>query len=165
MGGEKSTPARDGSGPMNPASHSPAVRHVNISGIVGCQTGNTSTPICAPSMRAISRKMIPVETALSSPVRKSFVYKECRPEFCLPFYWNLGVRSEARCVWANAIERFPDHELGEKLRSEFPQEFSTTRGQPDLSVGSPHKDQPPFHAGVCLKETAFQSRCNPCTRY
>jgi hypothetical protein len=32
---------------MNPVSHAPVVRHVNISGIVGCPTGTTSAPIRA----------------------------------------------------------------------------------------------------------------------
>jgi|SRR5215831_1221287 len=65
---ERSPPAAERCSPVGEwEARSPPSR------IVGCQTGNTSTPIRAPSMRVISRKMILVETALSSPVRQSFV--------------------------------------------------------------------------------------------
>src|SRR5262245_53974930 len=98
MGGEKSTPPLDGSGPRNPMSHAPAVRHVNISGIVGCPTGTTSTPIRAPSVRAMSRRMIPTEAPFSSPVRGSFVYiTECTPTRILPACTRSATRGSGTC--------------------------------------------------------------------
>ncbi|WP_375786931.1 tetratricopeptide repeat protein [Bradyrhizobium sp. Pha-3] len=35
-------------------------------------------------------------------------------------HWNSGDREEASRVWKSAVERFPDHELTSKLRSDLP---------------------------------------------
>src|SRR5713101_4135031 len=117
MGGEKSTPARDRSGPMNPMSQAPAVRHVNISGIVGCPTGKTSTPIRVPSVRAMSRRMIPVEAPFSSPVRGSFVYIiECIPTRILPACTRSATRGSGTCC---ASARLANMAVNVKVRSSF----------------------------------------------
>jgi tetratricopeptide (TPR) repeat protein len=42
-------------------------------------------------------------------------------------FWNHGPRSEAFRVWAEAVERFPNHELANKLRREFPEVLGATR--------------------------------------
>jgi tetratricopeptide (TPR) repeat protein len=44
-------------------------------------------------------------------------------------FWNHGPRSEALRVWADAIARFPDHELAEKARKEFAEEFRNESNQ------------------------------------
>src|SRR5262245_10052533 len=96
MGGEKSTPVRDGSGPMNPMSHAPALRHVNISGMVGCPTGKISAPIRAPRVRAMSRRMIPTEAPFGSPA--SIVYMtECTPTRILPAFARSATRASETC--------------------------------------------------------------------
>src|SRR5262245_43382338 len=98
MGGEKSTPVRDGSGPMNPMSHAPALRQVNISGMVGCPTGKISAPIRAPRARAMSRRMIPTEAPFGSPVRGSVVYMtECTPTRILPAFRRSATRASETC--------------------------------------------------------------------
>ena len=87
---------------MKPTSHVPSVRHVNISGIVGCPTGTTATPIRAASARATSRRMIPVEAAFSAPVWASFVYMmECIPTRILPACTRSAIRgSDTGCASA-----------------------------------------------------------------
>src|SRR5262245_33279187 len=96
MGGEKSTPVRDGSGPMNPISHAPALRQVNISGMVGCPTGKISAPIRAPRARAMSRRMIPTEAPFGSPA--SIVYMtECTPTRILPAFARSATRASETC--------------------------------------------------------------------
>src|SRR5262245_50321708 len=98
MGGEKSTPVRDGSGPMNPMSHAPALRQVSISGMVGCPTGKISAPIRAPRARAMSRSMIPTEAPFASPVRGSVVYMtECTPTRILPAFTRSSTRASETC--------------------------------------------------------------------
>lgn len=39
--------------------------------------------------------------------------------------WNQGLRSEASLIWAEAVERFPNHELAKKLKREFPEVLGT----------------------------------------
>src|ERR1043166_2926023 len=98
MGGVYSTPVRDRSGPMNPMSQAPAVTHVNISGTVGCPMGKTSTPIRVPNVRAMSRRMIPVEAGFSSPVRASVEYMiECTPTRILPAWTRSAMRGSGPC--------------------------------------------------------------------
>src|SRR5262249_29221001 len=82
--------------PMNPMSHAPALRHVNISGMVGCPTGKISAPIRAPRARAMSRRMIPTEAPFGSPA--SIVYMtECTPTRILPAFARSATRASETC--------------------------------------------------------------------
>lgn len=50
---------------------------------------------------------------------------ELDPEYDLAYfnlggiYWNQKNKSEAKKVWAEALKRFPRHNLADKLRNEF----------------------------------------------
>lgn len=54
---------------------------------------------------------------------------ELNPEYDLAWfnlggvYWNSGNKEKAIDIWHEAVERFPEHELAEKLRNEFPTLF------------------------------------------
>lgn len=39
-------------------------------------------------------------------------------------YWNHGPKAQALSIWSDAIKRFPEHKLAEKLREEFPEFFT-----------------------------------------